>query len=133
MHPRFLAALLCAGSALLAGHQSAWADPDRLAFPLLWSSPRGTLYVTTTDGDGRFAGKYHSADFRCHGLFPAAGRLAYDRLVFSVHFDRCGTFVSWNGFLQRARLVMDYRLVYTDPVSGRRVIQRGRDVLKRLP
>ncbi len=109
------------------------AEPERLPVPVSWFGQLGALHVTTSATNGLFSGVYDSASFNCPGPFDAAGHIAFDRVVFSVNFRRCGTFVTWNGVMRGPALVTHWTMIFTDPVTGRRHFQRGRDTLVRAP
>jgi hypothetical protein len=109
------------------------AGAERLGVPARIGSKLGVLHITTLMGNGLFSGQYESYAFGCKGLYGASGRVSLDRVVFTVHFARCGTLVTWKGTVRQSRLVARWQLVFNDATTGRRRILGGRDTLDPLP
>jgi hypothetical protein len=118
------------GSAVLAGTLNVAAE--QLPIPTHWGSERGSLTITNTSGNGLFSGSYESFEPPCFGSFHASGRVAENRVVFSVHFDKCGFLTIWNGTFERSKMIMQRISVSRDPVTGRRRLHRAREVLAHL-
>jgi hypothetical protein len=119
---------ICA--AVLAGCLAVAAE--QLPIAMHWESQRGLLTITNTSGNGLFAGSYDSFEPPCIGPFNATGKVANNRIVFSVHFDKCGFLVIWNGTVGRSNMIMERVRVSRDPVTGRRRLQKGREILAPL-
>jgi hypothetical protein len=109
------------------------ADAERLTVPARIGSKLGILHITTLMGNGLFAGQYESYSFGCQGFYSASGRVSLDRVVFTVHFAKCGTLVTWKGTVRQSQLFARWQMVFTDAATGRRRILGGKDTLGPQP